>query len=143
VTVAERIPHDLVPLRVPSGWAVVFNTFVDLPDFDALDAQDADAYLSQAILSIVATRTTPDGWQASPDGAAVFLGWLPDGDVTGSYVVTVVVGDLAQPTTVFRHRDRDLIRRAIEVALATMLPGVTVDALPARWSELAPPEEWR
>jgi hypothetical protein len=138
VVISPHVLDDLVPLRVPAGWAVVYNLFVELPPYDSISEEDARAFLSEDLLSIEAVRPDPaGGWRTDPDGAAIDLGWSAPGDVTGEYVLTVIVGTRDDPMASFRHRDRDLVRRAIDLTLATMLPGRPVDRMPPLFAELA------
>lgn len=139
----RRLPEGLVPLRIPPGWAVLFNNFVELPPYEEMTPEDADAYLSDDLLSIAAVRYGPDGWGTDPAGAAIDLGWTPAADVGGRYTLTALVGGWDEPIAVFQHRDRDLVRRAIDAALGALLPGAPVDRVLPLWRALAPEDEWR
>jgi hypothetical protein len=113
----------LVPLRIPSGWAVDFNNFVELGAPDSLSATDREAYLTQDLLSI--RSTAPD--DAPSSGLILDVGWRPDGDPAGRYRLQVVRPGWQQTGIELSSRRSEIIRDAIEVCLHRLNAGDTPD----------------
>jgi hypothetical protein len=111
--------RHLVPLRIPSGWAVEFNNFVELGRPESLSAGDRDAYLAQDLLSI--RSTAPEGANAS--GLILDVGWRPDGDPAGRYLLQVVRANWDETGIELASRRSEIIRDAIEVCLHRLNAG--------------------
>lgn len=120
--------HQLVPLRIPSGWEVVFNNFVELESPETLDPRERDAYLSQDLLSI--RSTAPPGTPSA--GFALDVGWTTDGDPRGAYRLRLFHDSAAGPVVALDSVHGDVIRDAIAVCLNRLNEG----ASPARIQEL-------
>lgn len=66
----------LQPLRISSGWKVVYNTFSEYePD---KDSEDYSYELSEDLL------------QLENQNLCLDLGWYPEGDINGSYKLCLV-----------------------------------------------------
>jgi hypothetical protein len=70
--------RQLVPLRIPSGWTVLFNTFAEIDDAHELTIQEREALLSEDLL------------QLETEDLVLDLGWYPDEDPEGAYRVELV-----------------------------------------------------
>lgn len=121
--------HELVPLRIPSGWAVVFNIFVEFDEGEPCAGNDAAVYLSEDILSIEPIVFSGGRWVNDPGGWLLDLGWSPPGDIDGEYVLTVLPGGWDDPTAVFRSRSWRAVQRAIDQAFQEIIAGCSVDEL--------------
>ena len=75
----------LQPLRIPTGWVVEYNQFLDLdPDASSLDHDSAVACFKQDLLQLVLPR----------HNRLVDVGWYPDGDLAGgAFRLVVYDGD--------------------------------------------------
>jgi len=114
--------RPLIPLRIPSGWEVGFNNFVELGD--APDAQDRAAYLTQDLLSI--RSTAPEG--APGAGWELDLGWRPDGDAAGAYrLVLVDAGGESRVRLESRHAE--VIRDAVALCLNRLNEGTPAEQI--------------
>jgi hypothetical protein len=102
--------RPLIPLRIPSGWEVRFNNFVELPG--DLGARERAAYLSQDLLSI--RSTAPEG--APTAGWELDLGWHPDGDPAGVYRLTLIDPD-GRPAARLESVYAEVARDAVAVCL--------------------------
>ena len=131
------MPLPLVPLRIPAGWAVVFNIFVETADVAALSPADRDGYLSADLLSIEQLRFAGGRWETDRDGVLVDLGWSTPGDPAGEYVLTVLLGGWHGPQATLRSRSADRIRRALDTAFAELADGRPVTDLGAAWDRSA------
>jgi hypothetical protein len=114
----------LVPLRIPSGWAVVFNNFVDLEAPARLSPSDRDAYLGQDLLAI--RSMAPE--TAHTAGHALYVGWFPERDPAGAYTLTV---DTASDTTGIELTSphAEVIRDAVELCLNRLNEGAGPEAI--------------
>ncbi len=112
--------RPLVPLRIPSGWLVVFNNLVELPSLETLTADERDAYLSQDLLSLQSS---------APAGHVIDVGWRPDGDPSGSYRLRVVTEPGSTVAVRLDTRDLGAIRDAIELCALRLNEGMSVDAI--------------
>lgn len=76
----------LQPLRVPQNWAISHNTFFELDP-----SETNRAFLCEDLFQAMCVSTN----------VLVDLGWYPDGDPTGHFVVQAFEGDF---------RGRELLR---------------------------------
>lgn len=74
----EMKAPPLQPLRIPGNWLVSYNTFHELDPSDA-----TKMYLCEDLFQATCARTN----------VLVDLGWYPDGEPTGNYVVQAYLGD--------------------------------------------------
>jgi len=112
----------LVPLRIPSGWAVEFNNFVELESPGALSQSHRDAYLSQDLLRI--RSMAPETWHTA--GHAVHVGWFPDRDPAGAYTLSVETG-AAVTVVELTTAHAPVIRDAVELCLNRLNEGAAPD----------------
>jgi hypothetical protein len=133
---AGSVSRELVPLRVPSGWVVVFNMFVELPDDEPVGPCDADAYLSDDILSIEQVHRSDSGWTRG--GWVIDLGWRAPGDPTGEYVLTVLKGGWNDPVAVFRSRSWRAVQQAINMAFGLIEQGCDIQRLSKAFHRVPP-----
>ena len=98
----------LVPLRIPAGWTVVTNAFVDIEDPGALTKDEQAAYLAQDLLQLRAGNLILD------------VGWTPDGDPAGRYRLELVEAGWARTFVRLEHRSAGFIREAIDLCLAEL-----------------------
>jgi hypothetical protein len=123
------VSRELVPLRIPSGWAVTFNIFVEFGEGEPITAWDADAYLSQDILAIQPVVFSGDRWVDERGGWLLDLSWDPPGDIEGEYVLCVLFGSWDDPTAVFQSRSWRAIQRAIDHTFHEIIAGRNIDEL--------------
>jgi hypothetical protein len=113
------VPGALVPLRVPAGWLVEYNTFVE-----------SGPHHSQDLLQMRSCRVVDGAWQVDPDGYLVDLGWYPDADPTGAYRLVVVRPDFRGDTVIeVSHREQSVIRQAIEACIAGITDRAAIPAI--------------
>jgi hypothetical protein len=105
-----RVSRRLVPLRIPSGWTVVFNAFVEIEDARALDEAEREALLSQDLLQLRAGDLILD------------LGWGPEGDAGGRYRLELARGDWDETLLRLEHPSAALMRDAIDLCLGQARP---------------------
>ena len=114
--------HPLIPLRIPSGWEVAFNNFVELGDVP--DAHDRAAYLTQDLLSVRSTApedTPAAGWELD-------VGWYPDGDAGGAYRLVLVDAD-GEPAVRLESRHAEIVRDAVALCLNRLNEGAPADQI--------------
>jgi hypothetical protein len=127
--------RPLVPLRIPSGWAVVFNIFVELDE--PVTPWDVDAYLSDDILLIVPVVFSEGRWTSGHSGWLIDLGWSAPGDPVGEYVLTILNGGWDDPTAVFRSRNWRTVQQAIDLTFTQIYDrGHSIQTLSQAFQEL-------
>lgn len=114
--------RPLVPLRIPSGWEVRFNNFVEIED--DMDASERAAYLSQDLLSI--RSTAPEGSPAA--GWALDLGWRPDGDPDGAYRLVLLDPEGGRASGL-ESRHAEVARDAVAVCLNRLNEGAAPELI--------------
>ncbi|MGF1491678.1 MAG: hypothetical protein ACFBSC_04335 [Microcoleaceae cyanobacterium] len=82
----------LFPLSVPSGWAIVHNTFADEdPIIQNGWIVNSHAY-NEDLLLIRPIRFEQGAWQSDPQGYSFRLGWYPHSNPHGGYRLIVHQG---------------------------------------------------
>ncbi|MEJ3745003.1 hypothetical protein WEI85_17115 [Actinomycetes bacterium KLBMP 9797] len=120
----------LVPLRVPAGWLVEYNTFVEFRPDRPPTVDDYLWHHTEDLLQIRSCKVVDGAWQVDPDGFLVDLGWYPDGEPTGAYRLVVVRPDFRGDTVIeVSHRKQSVIRQAIETCIAGITNGAAVSAI--------------
>lgn len=130
--------RELLPLRIPNGWAVIFNNFVEFDELEDLDPMEVESYLSQDILTISQFRPTESGWATTPQGLILDVGWRPDGDLSGEYRMRVVDVDWDVKLR-FEHRSPRVVRYAVETCLRLLSEGTAVGDVAAYIRDLEYP----
>jgi uncharacterized protein YoaH (UPF0181 family) len=119
--------RDLVPLRVPAGWLVQHNTFVEFLADHPPTADDYLSYCTEDLLQMRSCKLFDGAWHVDPEGFVVDLGWYPDGEPSGTYRLIVVRPDLCGETVLeFSHRNQRAICEAIETCTARITSGVAI-----------------
>lgn len=100
----------LQSLRIPAGWEIVINKFLDA-DVRQYDPDSTIWFdLTQDILHIRSTRKRSN--------AAIDLGWYPENDSTGAFHLIVIKEDnWENPLEEFDSRSKDEIVEKIETFL--------------------------
>jgi hypothetical protein len=100
---------SLQPLRIPSGWQISFNIFMEIdPLLQDINNFDPGLDFSQDLLQI--NNLQKD--------ITVDLGWYPDHDPTGEYKISVIKNtDWENPLSTFSSRSKDEIVSKIETIL--------------------------
>jgi hypothetical protein len=117
--------RPLVPLRIPSGWEVVFNNLVELPPVEALTAEERDTYLTQDLLSL--RSSAPAGSPSA--GHTIDVGWSPDGDASGSYRLRVVGESWSDAPIRLDSAQLEVIRDAIGLCANRLNEGASVTTI--------------
>jgi hypothetical protein len=102
------VGRRLVPLRVPSGWTVVFNAFSEIDDPRSLTDAERQAHLAQDLLQLRAGDLILD------------LGWTPEGDAAGRYRLELVRGDWDDVLLRLEHPSAEFMRDAVDVCLGEL-----------------------
>lgn len=114
----------LVPLNIPSGWAVTHNTFGDedpyIQDGRILNEQ----FYNENLLVIQSLQFNGTDWMINPNGYTLKLGWYPHANPSGCYRLTVIQGTEQPEGIEFTARERDKIRQTIERCFHLIQEGV-------------------
>lgn len=113
----------LMPLRLPSGWAVVFNNFVEFAGDEPPTEQDNESYRAQDLLSLESIMMDGEHWRTDSSGLVIDVGWYPDSDPSGAYRVCLVRETWADVPIRFEHRDCYVIKEAIELITGSLAVG--------------------
>lgn len=93
-----------MPLSVLSGWIMVFNRFVTFDADEAIGAADADAYLSEDILSMENVSSSQKRLETVRGQLDHRLGWYRAGDLNGDYRLSVLRGGWDAPMAELESR---------------------------------------
>ena len=109
----------LQPLRIPAGWKIVFNDFFMLDPVQYTDCNDEFwRYFVEDMLYIVNERTLKKDKKTYRKTVAIDLGWYPEMDVNGEFVLYVIKdNDWDDPLAEFRSRSQVKIVDLIEASL--------------------------
>jgi hypothetical protein len=120
----------LVPLRVPAGWLVEYNTLVEFGPDSPPTGDDYRWHHTEDLLQLRSCTVVDGAWQVDPDGFLVDLGWYPDGEPTGAYRLVVVRPDFRGDTVIeVSHREQSVICQAIESCIAGITNGAAIPAI--------------
>lgn len=104
-----------VPLRIPPGWFVVYNSLYEL-DPVVRDGKLVDeGYFWQDMLLLRDVRPTPDSPTLGP--YMLDVGWYPDGAAEGRLRMELFFGDRDNLLHCVESRDWRVIRDAIDATL--------------------------
>jgi len=127
----------LMPLRIPSGWCVVFNKFVELPPAVDVTPADRDAYLSQDILSMLSTTYSGDDWRTGEDSLILDLGWYEPRGVGGLYRLVLLKGSWDEVVISVEDADQYVVRDCIDHILEILSNGASLNDLAAEFAQLS------
>lgn len=106
--------HQLFPLKVPSGWAILKHSFGDEDPIVVNGAIVNDAFYSEDLLSIEPLRFDGTSWFTDESGYVLDLGWYPEADPQGCYRLTLLKEDWNHIVSQFESRNRYEIHQLIE-----------------------------
>ncbi len=114
----------LMALKIPSTWAVIYNSFGDEDPVVRDGSITNDESYKEDLLSIECLWFNGTGWSTEPNGYVLDLGWYPEADPQGSYCLTLLRGDWDHTLVNYESRDRRQIRAAIERCLDLVTQGM-------------------
>ncbi|WP_330454931.1 MULTISPECIES: hypothetical protein [unclassified Streptomyces] len=115
--------RKLMPLRVPAGWAILFNTFVEFPPHEPPTPAEIEAFRGEDILSAQRIIYTDDGWKVDMSAHVIDLGWYPGGDADGRYRLCLARDGWNDIPVQFEHRDCYVIRNAFDTLTRMLSEG--------------------
>jgi len=113
----------LMPLRIPSTWAVLYNSFGDVDPIVRDGSIVNFEFYKEDLLWMQRIQATSTGWTTYPDGHILDLGWYPDSDPKGTYRIVLIRGDWSNELLKFESKDRQKIRAVIERCLNLVMQG--------------------
>lgn len=131
-----------MPLKIPHGWCVPENSFFDVePIIDEEDDVISNfEQFTEDLLWIQEMESSGGGWRLKSDGLMVDLGWLPEGNPRGKYVLSLIRGSWDKPIFEYRTKDRYLIQALIDEILflsrsrASLLTPQHLEEFASSWS---------
>lgn len=107
---------QLQPLRIPSGWTIMFNKLEDL-EVETLSEEDT-AWLTvfvEDIMHLYKKNKRKRKKQIEEQTISIDLGWYPDGDVNGSFrLIALLNHNWDEPLLEFSSRNKDEIVQTLE-----------------------------
>lgn len=107
---------QLQPLRIPSGWTIMFNKLEDL-EVETLSEEDT-AWLTvfvEDIMYLYKKNKRKRKKQIEEQTISIDLGWYPDGDVNGSFrLIALLNHNWDEPLLEFSSRNKDEIVQTLE-----------------------------
>ncbi|QQR54399.1 hypothetical protein IPG41_04305 [Candidatus Peregrinibacteria bacterium] len=111
--------ETLMSLKIPSGWAVSYNRFLDLSiDDSALPSEDLELF-GEDMLQLQSMILEKGVWLIPPEHFLIDLGWYPEADPKGQYKLLLAHVDRTKnkkwkELKTFRSKDRFEIREMLE-----------------------------
>ena len=107
------MPAKLVPLNIPSGWAVLHNSFGDEdPYIHEGWIANHESY-NESLLSIQPLKLHENNWEIDPEGYRIELGWYPSCNPQGCYCLQLFKG-LDNPIVYeYKSQKRQAVSEAI------------------------------
>lgn len=104
----------LVPLHIPSGWAVVHNAFGDEDPLVRNGWIANTHFYNENLLLIQPIKFEKTSATLDTKGYTFKLGWYPHGNPHGSYQFSLWKQDFTGPVVHYESRTRDIIRQVIQ-----------------------------
>lgn len=124
----------LMPLRIPPGWCIAFNKFVELPAAERLTQEQRETYLSEDVMSMMSVSPEEDYWRTEADSLIIDLGWYGPRDSEGFYRLCVLRGSWDDLIISVEDGDQYVIRDCIDEILESVYSGVPVEEISLRLS---------
>jgi hypothetical protein len=110
----ESMDLKLVPLRIPTGWAVTWNTFYEVTPIlegnELVNAADFD----EDLLQIESITFEEEMGRIEVEPYILDLGWYPAEDPNGAYTLTLLRGDWDHVLKTFTSRNIAEIQTTID-----------------------------
>jgi hypothetical protein len=119
----------LVPLNIPSGWAVIHNTFGDEDPLIQNGWIVNHDYYSEHLLSIQPLKFQDNHWEIDPEGCQIRLGWYPQSNPNGCYHLRLLQGDQDQEMFEYTSKKRSAIRQVIEQCFSFIAQGLDLEQI--------------
>ena len=118
----------LVSLNIPSGWAVVHNTFGDQDPFVENGWIVNHNDYSENLLSIRSLKTHCDPIEIDPEGYHLQLGWYPASNPNGCYRLQFqsLKSDPEQEIFEYTSKKRSAIQQVIKQCLNLVAQGLSL-----------------
>lgn len=107
---------NLQPLRIPPNWTMMLNKLEDV-DPETLPADDKTWLFAfnEDILHMISKITRKRNKQIEEQKLIIDLGWYPDGEPDGNFVLQAVLNeDWLDPLIKFSSRSKDEIVKMLE-----------------------------
>ncbi|MDZ7951658.1 hypothetical protein [Nostoc sp. DedQUE09] len=114
----------LFQLKIPSGWAIIHNSFGDEDPVVCDGVIVNDEFYNEDLLSIERIQFNETDWSTDLTGHVFDLGWYPESDPKGSYRLTLLRGDWNNVVVQFESKDRVKIHAIIEKLFDLITQGV-------------------
>jgi hypothetical protein len=99
--VKENAAPQLVPLRIPSGWCVQFNSFFDVAPITEDGAFTNASYFSEDLLSIERIVYEDSKWPRW----ILDLGWYPAEEIGGRYRLVLAAEEFRNKLKTYETRE--------------------------------------
>jgi hypothetical protein len=110
--------NNLIPLKVPSGWAVLYNQCFNNEDMIVLKGKiQNDISFKEDILSIAQVEYIDSEYRILNSGYWVDLGWYPDRDPSGQYRLVLFRDNWNNLLIEYRTKEKKKIQFAINKIL--------------------------
>lgn len=117
------INRKLISLKIPEGWAITHNSFID-EDAVVKDGRiiNIEAY-NEDLLSIEQIWFNGAVWESKTDRYILDLGWYPDSNISGSYRLSLIKKNWDNVVVQFESHSRYEIKKIIELLFDLILQG--------------------
>jgi len=127
----------LVPLRIPSNWAIRKNWFDYTPLAECKDNESFFFYSDEClVIEQIFFNSSGGYWSTKPGGYLIDLGWIPSRSPNGAFHLEIVKAK-ANPSIAYEREiiyefvssSHDSIRHKIEQALELINQELPADAI--------------
>ncbi|AMW31309.1 MAG: hypothetical protein P5702_07535 [Limnospira sp. PMC 1291.21] len=121
---------QLVPLHIPSGWAILHNSFGDVDPVIEHGYIINGEFFNENLLSAKPIEFNGTDWVTVGDGYLLQLGWYPEYRPEGCYRLTVSQGSGDQKIVVkYESKEREEIRQVLQRCLGWVSRRVGIDEI--------------
>ncbi|SCY87165.1 hypothetical protein SAMN05720606_11113 [Paenibacillus polysaccharolyticus] len=109
---------NLIQLKVPAGYAVVYNKFYDVEPILSEDSDDFIenwGFFTEDLLQIIKLKIKKGKWYVPEreDTILFDIGWYPDSNINGEYSLQLVDGEWNEIKSI-SSKDRFVIKEVLE-----------------------------
>lgn len=115
----NQLEPELMPLKIPTGWGIIYNNgFFDVDV--VLDSKGKIVNwecFKEDLLNISKIKSVENNWVIDENYYYIDLGWYPDSDPKGEYILRIINGFDDNVTTKYSSKNRFEIQYVINLFL--------------------------
>ena len=116
--------QKLIPFKIPSGWAVIYNSFGYEEPIIVNKRIINDEFYNEDLLSIELIKFNGDNWITDENNYTIDLGWYPEADPNGNYRLVLLKEDWDNIIVEIESKHHQKIANVIEQLFDLISQGV-------------------